>query len=107
MPIHLLVLPVFATLLGGLLAVRWRRQIHVLLAVAAGLLLGAAFLDLLPEAVILGVQGNIAVSRIFMLTLLSFLAFYVLESALDKLSTGASARVPRKSIGRIAGTMLI
>ena len=107
MPTPLLLVPVFSTLLGGFLAVRFRRSIHILLALGAGLLLGAAFLDLLPEAIALGSGSGVAVSRTLTITLLSFLGFFVIESALDALSTGANASIPRRSIGRIAGGMLV
>ena len=52
-----LTIPVFATLAGGLLAVRFRHLRPLLIACGAGLLLGAAFLDLLPEAIVLGADG--------------------------------------------------
>ncbi len=107
MPTPLLIVPVFATLLGGFLAVRFRKWIHILLGVGAGLLLGAAFLDLLPEAIVIGESSGVPVSRTLTLTLLSFLGFFAIESALDALSTGSNARVPRRSIGRIAGGMLV
>ncbi len=107
MPTPILIVPVFATLLGGLVAMRFRRWIHILLAVGAGLLLGAAFLDLLPEAIIIGGNANMSVSRVLALTLLSFLGFFIAESSLDALSSGHNARMPRQSVGRIAGGMLI
>ena len=106
-PLMLLTVPVIATLVGGLLAVRFRQWIHVLLAVGAGLLLGAAFLDLLPEAIALGVGAGTPISQVLVYTLVSFLAFFIIENALDSVSTGANARVPRRSIGRIAGGLLI
>ena len=40
-----------STLAGGWIAVRERRRVHVLLGFGAGVLLGASFFDLLPEAV--------------------------------------------------------
>ncbi|WP_419804909.1 ZIP family metal transporter [Terriglobus sp.] len=106
-PFALFVVPVVATLAGGLLAVRFRQWVHLLLAVGAGLLLGAAFLDLLPEALVLGANSGLPASRTMTLTLLSLLAFFAIENALDALSTGESARIPRQSLGRIAGGMLI
>ena len=48
--------PIFSTLIGGLVAIRFRRLLPLLIAIGAGLLLGAAFLDLLPDAISLGVQ---------------------------------------------------
>ena len=86
---------------------RFRRWIHILLALGAGLLLGAAFLDLLPEAVVIGIALGLPIDRIFTITLMSFLAFFAIENVLDSFSTGTGARVPRRSIGRIAGGMLV
>jgi zinc and cadmium transporter len=103
----ILLVPVFSTLLGGLVAVRFRRWVHVLLAFGAGLLLGAAFLDLLPEAIAIGGSSGVTPGRVLTLTLLSFLGFFVIETALDAASTGEHTRIPRQSIGRIAGGMLI
>ena len=40
-----------STLLGGWLALRARKHIHLLLGFGAGVLLGATFFDLLPEAI--------------------------------------------------------
>jgi len=107
MPIALLLVPVVSTLLGGLLAVRCRRWIHVLLAVGAGLLLGAAFLDLLPEAISIGSAAGVSAASLLSLTLLSFLVFFIIENVLDHVSPGANASVPHHAVGRIAGGMLI
>lgn len=43
-------LAVSSTLAGGYLAVKARRRIHLLMGLGAGVLLGAVFFDLLPEA---------------------------------------------------------
>jgi hypothetical protein len=40
-----------STVLGGWLALRARKHIHLLLGFGAGVLLGATFFDLLPEAI--------------------------------------------------------
>lgn len=75
--------PILSTLLGGMLAIRYRRHILLLTAVGAGLLLGAAFLDLLPEAIWFGNRAGISTSNVLGFTLLSFLLFYSFERALD------------------------
>ena len=75
--------PIVSTLLGGMLAIRFRRHLLLLIAAGAGLLLGAAFLDLLPEAILLGNTAGISTMNTLGLTLLSFLLFYSLERALD------------------------
>ena len=47
------------------------------------------------------------VTNVLTVTLLSFLGFFVIDNALDGLSTGENALVPRHSLGRIAGSLLI
>src|SRR5260370_20109676 len=39
-----------STLVGGYIAIAARRQIHLLMGLGAGVLLGAVFFDLLPES---------------------------------------------------------
>ena len=96
-PLVFLALPVVATLLGGLFALRFARWRPVLVAVGAGLLLGAAFLDLLPEALALGGAAGMTAGRVLGWTLLFFLGFSALEAGL-----GAERR-----LGRVGGGLLI
>jgi zinc transporter ZupT len=79
----------------------------MLVACGAGLLLGAAFLDLLPEAITLGVSVGIAASSVLALTLISLLLFFGIENFLDAIATKSGDPGPRKMVGRIAGGMLI
>ena len=87
-PCVLLVVPVFSTLAGGLLALRFRHSLTTLIALGAGLLLGAAFLDLLPEAISIGSSSGVSPTNVLGLSLLSFLLFLGVQSALDHLSAG-------------------
>ncbi len=82
MPLLLLAVPVVSTLLGGLLAVHLRRYVSFLFAAGAGLLLGAAFLDLLPEAIDLGRAAGLRSASVLGLTLLAFLLFFSIDEAL-------------------------
>ena len=108
MPVVLFLLPIASTLLGGFLAVRFRRSISVLIAAGAGLLLGAAFLDLLPEAIGLGLQTGLTSANVLGLMLVSFFIFYVFESVLDGLAQGwANQGLERRVIGRTGAGMLI
>lgn len=114
MPLLLLLYPVSATLAGGLLAIRLHRFRALLVALGAGLLLGAAFLDLLPEAMAIGGGAGLSASDVLGLTLLFFLVFSVLESALDLLyrrlqreAGGQAGPRSGRAVGRIAGGMLI
>ncbi len=108
MPIALLIIPVLSTVLGGLLALRYRRYLPVLISAGAGLLLGASFLDLLPEAIGLGTQAGFSSGDVLGLTLLSFLLFLGIENFLDAMDRRHRRGVQsNKTIGRIAGLMLI
>ncbi len=86
MPWLLLIVPIFSTLLGGMLALRFRRYVALLTAYSAGLLLGAAFLDILPEALTLGQRAGMSVASLLGYTLLSFLLFYALETGVRALT---------------------
>ena len=115
MPLILLLLPVLSTLAGGLLALRFRRFGSALLALAAGLLLGAAFLDLLPEAITAGAVTAIPTATILGWTLVSFLLFSIADSWLDRLAgTAATASgIPEdggpgsQRKGLLGGAMLV
>ncbi len=100
MPIFLLLVPVASTLVGGLLAVRLRRFVPFLFAAGGGLLLGAAFLDLLPEAVVLGEKAGYGSARVLAWMLLAFLAFFTLDHLLHHWEES-------KLHGRIGAVMLI
>ncbi len=108
MPLLLLAIPVLSTLAGGLLALRLRRLRLVLVALSAGLLLGAAFLDLLPEALDLGLQAGSSATSVLGLTLLFLLGFTALETALEAWSERQVREDRgRRTIGLIGGGMLI
>jgi zinc transporter, ZIP family len=61
---------------GGLLALRAVRYVGLVIAFGAGIRIGAAFFDLIPESVI-HLGGSIELAMIF--TALGFLAFYATE----------------------------
>lgn len=105
MPFILLLTPVFATLLGGLLAIRFRKSLVLLSALGAGLLIGAAFLDLLPEALALGksVQGHQA--DVLGIALLAFLGFFSLQSVID--SVAARWEGSAQALGKLSGALLL
>jgi zinc transporter ZupT len=107
-PILLLIVPVLSTLAGGLLAFRFRHSLSILTSVGAGLLLGAAFLDLFPEAISLGVVAPVSAANVLGIGLLSFLFFFALDSALEALAERwETPNTPRRLMGRLGGAMLI
>ena len=80
----------------------------VLIAVGAGLLLGAAFLDLLPEAMVLGYRTGLTSANVLGLMLISYFIFYIFENALDALAQRWAKRgLERRVIGRTGAGMLI
>lgn len=61
---------------GGLVALRAARSVGVIIAVGAGIRIGAAFFDLIPEAID---QLGHSVDRAMIFTAVGFLAFYAIE----------------------------
>jgi zinc transporter ZupT len=107
LPLALLVIPVFSTLLGGVLALRLRSSLGILIALSTGLLLGAALLDLLPEAVNLQRAAGGRASTVFALALLSLIAFMLVQNLVDTWSEHLTLRSSPRTWGRIGGGMLI
>jgi zinc transporter ZupT len=87
-----------STLLGGLLALRLRDKLHLILGFSAGAVIGVAFFDLLPEAIEFGGQFH-APAAILSWTALGFLLYLVMDRML--LLHGDAA--PR---GRFAASVL-
>ena len=54
MPIIISILAFASTLLGGLFAIHFKDRLHLILGFSAGLVIGVAFLDLIPEEIELG-----------------------------------------------------
>ena len=106
-PVLLLVIPVTSTLIGGLVAVRFRHLTDMLVACGAGLLLGAAFLDLMPEAISLAASAGISPTGVLSLTLVSLLLFFGIQNGLDALNAKRGTHGSRRAVGKIAGAMLI
>ena len=67
-----------ATLVGGTLALRLERRIHLILGFSAGAVMGVALLDLLPEALELSHKP----SNVLVLTTIGFMAYLAADRAL-------------------------
>ncbi len=105
MPLVLLIVPVVSTLIGGLLAIRFRRSLVLLIAAGAGLLLGAAFLDLLPEALKLEAALPDRHPDVLGIALLSFLFFFAVQSGLD--TAALRWQGSSRALGKVGGALLI
>ena len=67
---------VLSALTGGVMALRLVRQVGYVIAIGAGIRIGAAFFDLLPESVEL-MGGQVSVAMAF--AAIGFVSFYVIE----------------------------
>lgn len=69
----------FMTLAGGAFAFRYRRYLLYIMAASAGLLIGVAFLDLLPEVIEIAHKDGLEM-RVLMVTLLAgFVVIFLME----------------------------
>lgn len=67
------------TLAGGAFAFRYRRYLHAIMAFSAGLLIGVAFLDVIPEVFELASENHIDTRRLMLTVLGGFVAIFLLE----------------------------
>ena len=67
-----------STLIGGLVALRLKDKLHVILGFSAGAVIGVAFFDLVPESLDLG-SKYYSVATITSLVALGFLIYLVLD----------------------------
>ena len=70
-----------STIAGGVLALRLRDKLHLILGFSAGAVIGVAFFDLLPEAIAFGGKSH-SPATILSYTALGFLAYLVLDRIL-------------------------
>jgi zinc transporter ZupT len=78
-PIVLAVVTCFSTLVGGSFAARRRRNIGILGAFAAGVLITTSLLDLLPQTFKLANSINVVLDDVMALTVVGFLFLYVIS----------------------------
>ncbi len=70
-----------ATLLGGLFALHLKDRLHLILGFSAGAVLGVAFFDLLPEALVLGAK-SFEPSTILTIVAIGFVLYLLLDRLL-------------------------
>lgn len=74
------ILTFFSTALGGLFALRWRSQLYLVMGFAAGVLIAAALVDLLPEAWELASDAKLRTQeQVCLAAVLGFLAYYSVD----------------------------
>lgn len=79
MAVAVSLLAFLATGAGGLLALRARRRLHLLLGLTAGILLGVVAFDLLPEVFAVAGQRRLGVPVVMLLFAGGFLTLHVVE----------------------------
>jgi zinc transporter ZupT len=78
-----------STALGGLFALHRRRHLYLVMGLAAGLLVGSALLDLLPEALeLVRDRGRHGVMTVALAAAAGFLAFFAVDHAVHYACAG-------------------
>ncbi len=73
-------LPVISTFIGGYVVYRWKRDLHPWLSLSGGILLGVAFLDLLPEALEHAADVGVSSSSVLVVTLGSIMFLHLVDT---------------------------
>jgi zinc transporter, ZIP family len=98
-----------STICGGLVAIRGNNRLHLLLGIGAGMLLGATFLDLLPESIDAAQSQGWSVRAMLLVLVIGFLGFYIAERVLVLHACPESdcANEAHRRIGRMSAAGLI
>ena len=104
-----------STMLGGLVALRARDRLHLILGLAAGVMLGVVVLDLLPEALELSDHHVFGVPAVMLTALGGFFTVHILERAMaihrgheGEFGGHSHAHAPRRqAVGLLAGGGLV
>ena len=75
-------LPIVSTFLGGYVVLKWKRDLHPWLSLSGGILLGVAFLDLLPEAFEHSAKNGIGSVTVGAVALGAILFYHLLDELL-------------------------
>lgn len=79
MPILFTILAFVSTFLGGLVSIKYKDRLHLILGFTAGVLLGVVAFDIFPELFDLIQKTNIQPRLVMMALVAGFLLFHILE----------------------------
>ncbi len=82
--VFLAIITCFSTLIGGVFAARHRKNIGILGAFAAGVLITSSLLDMLPQTFILATSVSVPLENVMVMTVVGFLFLYILSKAITK-----------------------
>ncbi len=68
-----------STIIGGSIALKLKKYLPYFFAFAAGSLIGVAFFDLLPEALVLAKETTISIRSVMLTTVIAFLIYSLIE----------------------------
>ena len=103
-PLLLTSMAATSTSIGGYCAVLLQRRVHILMAFGAGVLAGAALLDLLPSALSAAATAGTARSLVFPIAALGgLLVFYFGETAVHPSTQSQASRTG----GRVSAAFLV
>jgi ZIP family zinc transporter len=102
-------LAMLSTLTGGYIAIVAQKRVHLLLGLGAGVVMGAVFFDLLPEALTLAEKLRWNNHSPLGIVVLGFLTFYLAERliVLHSCPSGDCTNEVHKQIGRFGASGLI
>lgn len=69
------------TLFGGLFALRFKDRLHLILGLSAGVIIGVAFFDLIPESIEL-VESTMHAEEIMAIVALGFMLYMILDRSI-------------------------
>lgn len=78
-PLFLSILTFISTLSGGLFSLHHRKRLHYIMSFTAGVLMGVAFFDILPEAFRIVTEIKLDISYLMIMVIVGFLFFHILE----------------------------
>lgn len=106
-PLLLTSMAAASTSIGGYVAVLLQRRVSGLMAFGAGVLVGAAFLDLLPSALAAAASSGTARFLVFPIAALGgLLIFYIGEAAAHSVAHHEKSRIGGKA-GKVSAAFLI
>ena len=82
--IPLAVITCFATIFGGIFAARYRKNIGILGAFAAGVLITTSLLDILPQTFKLAQSADVLLEEVMAMTVVGFLFLYIISRMISK-----------------------
>ncbi len=98
-----------STLVGGYIAIAARQRMHLLMGLGAGVLLGAVFFDLLPEALSVAAAQGWSSRFVLGFVVVAFLIFYLVERllVLHACPEGDCTNEVHQHVGRLGSIGLI